>query len=51
MHNGQHLELEFEKPEPSSEWSVTINQQKVMHFKYIHIQCIQLYFHVLYVTA
>ena len=43
MHNGQHLGLEFEKPEPSSEWSVTINQEKVRKaLKCIHT-CIQLY--------
>ena len=30
MHNGQLLALEYDKVESSSEWSVTLNQQKVM---------------------
>lgn len=30
MHSGQHLALEYIKVESDSDWSVTLNQQKVM---------------------
>ena len=30
MHNGQLLALEYEKLEPNSDWSVTLNQKKVL---------------------